>query len=157
MAGLLGESGPSGVEWGGGGGDGELQLARGRGCGLWAVRASVHRVKLLIGWVKCNTLCLSTPSESMVFDCQRRATADEGRLRTGKEGDEYAAAGVPGCSRARGCACTTNRCCCCVVSWRPGENLSVAAAAAAPVLCLLVEGSVLNLGGRGACSFKDLE
>ena len=85
----------------------------------------------------------------MVFDRQRRATADEGRLRTGKEGDEYAAAGVPGCSRGRGCACTTNRCCCCVDSWRPGENLSVAAAAAAPVLCLLVEGSVLNQVGGG--------
>ena len=92
----------------------------------------------------CNTLCLSTLSGTMVLDRQRRATADEGRLRTGKEGDEYAAAGVPGCSRGRGCACTTNRCCCCVDSRRPDENLSVATAAAAPVLCLLVEGSVLN-------------
>jgi len=72
---------------------------------------------------------------------QRRATgtADEGRLRTGNEGDEYAAAGVnggvPECSC--GGACTTSRRCCCVDWPPPGESRSVAVAALGAVLYLL--------------------
>ena len=45
-----------------------------------------------------TTIVLSADSarQTVLPRHQRRATADEGRLRTGNEGDEYAAAGVNG-------------------------------------------------------------